>query len=327
MGKAHKKEASSAGISCVAAAIPFPSVKAKQLGVMTASFGAGAAALIADVGKQYRRYDSLNTELSFLEKLKQINWSQSFREAGAQSLIAGISAGVTVYAASHPKFINFSEKVKKLSYEQIEKVLKKSGFSGKTADDFCRWFGVRKALVAAGGYSRSLAGILKNTYDGLVRAGYKVIDDGSSIIFKNVKDLPIAKISGDALHIKIPYDNGWATQSTNQLSKQVYTSVAKERKVYRIGRLSKSQAGEAQFWSPESPYSYKSIWEYASKYGIPEANLKGEGVFFEVGIIPENVPFITREAPCVQSNLGGAIEVVTLEKSIKLESFSTVKFD
>jgi len=146
---AHKQKiVASAGISCVASAIPFPSVKAKQLGVMTASFGAGAAALIADVGKQYRRYDSLNTELSFLEKLKQINWSQSFREAGAQSLIAGISAGVTVYAASHPKFINFSEKVKKLSYEQIEKLLKKSGFSGKTADDFCRRFGVKRVKRA-----------------------------------------------------------------------------------------------------------------------------------------------------------------------------------
>jgi hypothetical protein len=49
-------------------------------------------------------------------------------------------------------------------------------------------------------------------------------------------------------------------------------------------------------------------------------------VFFEVGVIPENVPFITREAPGFGGNMGGAIEVVVPEKSIRLESFSTVKF-
>lgn len=55
-------------------------------------------------------------------------------------------------------------------------------------------------------------------------------------------------------------------------------------------------------------------------------NLKGEGVFFEVGTIPKNVPFITREAPGIGSNAGGAVEVVTPSNSVKLESFSTVTF-
>lgn len=106
----------------------------------------------------------------------------------------------------------------------------------------------------------------------------------------------------------------------------MYNFIKDERKVYRLETLNKSQAGEAQFWSPENPYSYKNIWDYADKYGIPHANLQGDNVFFEVGIIPNNIPFITREAPRIGNNLGGAVEIVVPEKLIKLESFSTVKF-
>jgi len=141
MGKAHKKASSSAVFSCVAAAIPFPSVKAKQPGIMTASFGAGAIALAADVAKQY---EALEKELPFSKKIEKINWAQSFRKAGTQSLIAGISAGVVLYAADHPRFRNFAGKIKKLSYERVEKLLKKSGFSGETAEEFCKRFGVSR---------------------------------------------------------------------------------------------------------------------------------------------------------------------------------------
>src|SRR6218665_3798228 len=147
MGKAHKKASSSAVFSCVAAAIPFPSVKAKQPGIMTASFGAGAIALAADVAKQY---EALEKELPFSKKIEKINWAQSFRKAGTQSLIAGISAGVVLYAADHPRFRNFAGKIKKLSYERVEKLLKKSGFSGETAEEFCKRFGVRRATKEAG---------------------------------------------------------------------------------------------------------------------------------------------------------------------------------
>ncbi|UNY99061.1 hypothetical protein MQE36_01625 [Zhouia spongiae] len=187
--------------------------------------------------------------------------------------------------------------------------------------------GIRRLMTGSEKLADNLSGTLKNTYDNLIKAGYHTTDDGISIIFKNADDLPIAKISEDAFHIKIPYDNGWATQSNTELSRQIYSSVQQERKVYRLGTLNRSQAGEAQFWSPENPYSYESIWEYADKYGIPHENLKGDNIFFEIGLIPDNVPFITREAPGMGNNLGGAIEVVTPEKSIKLESFSTVKFD
>lgn len=151
--------------------------------------------------------------------------------------------------------------------------------------------------------------------------------DIQSILYKNIDGLGIAKISNDRFYIKIPYDTGWAQQSTSQLAKQIYLEVSKYRRVYRLGRLNKSQVGEAQFWSPENPYSYDSIWKYADKYGIPEANLKGNDVFFEVVLIPDNVPFITRETPSFGNNLGGAIEVVVSEKSVILETFSTVKFE
>lgn len=50
-------------------------------------------------------------------------------------------------------------------------------------------------------------------------------------------------------------------------------------------------------------------------------------IFFEIGKIPDNIPFITREAPGFGNNAGGAIEVVVPSKTIKLESFNTVKFE
>ena len=203
-------------------------------------------------------------------------------------------------------------------------------FAANTATANADFFGARVEVVAKGGstLASKLTGSLKATYDDLIKAGYKVADDGVEIIFKNVDDLPIAKISDDAFHIKIPDTHGgWATQSTSDLSKRIQANITKDKTVYRLGKSNISEAGEAQYWSPENPYSFNSIQDYARKYGIPEANLKGDGLFFEVGKIPENVPFVTREAPGFGNNAGGAIEVVVPSKTIKLESFSTVKFE
>ena len=182
-------------------------------------------------------------------------------------------------------------------------------------------------IVVANKYADKLTGVAKGTHQTLVSAGVRHIDDGSTIKYLTKEGEEFAKIDGNALSIKIPHGNGWATQSNTEIAQAVYNSVKTERKIYRLGTLNRSLAGEAQFWSAENPYSYEDIWSYADKYGIPHENLLGDEVFFEVGIIPENIPFITREAPGFGDNAGGAIEVVVPEKSITLETFSTVKFE
>ena len=168
---------------------------------------------------------------------------------------------------------------------------------------------------------------LKVIYDDCIKAGYKASDEGPEVFFSTADNVIVAKISDDALHIKIPHENGWATQSKTQLAKETFDQVKSSRKVYRLGALNKSQTGEAQYWSSENPFDFPSVWEYAKKYGIPEENLIGDNVFFEVGLIPDYVPYITREAPAFGINGGGAIEVVLPIKGVKLENFNTLKFE
>jgi len=81
---------------------------------------------------------------TFSEKISQLNWGQALRKAGVQALIAGVSTGVTVYAADHPAFRNFGAKLRNLGYSRVKQILNKTGFSDQTAEEFCRRFGVRK---------------------------------------------------------------------------------------------------------------------------------------------------------------------------------------
>jgi len=180
-------------------------------------------------------------------------------------------------------------------------------------------------------------GVLKNTglktdvkwlkkVSNFRKAGLELIEEGAEVKILRQGD-EIAKISDDVLQIKIPYGEGWAKQSMSDLALKTLDDIGESKKAYRLGTLNKSQAGEAQFWSPENPYDYDDIWQYADKYGIPEENLLGDNVFFEVGIIEDGVPIITREAPGFGDNLGGAIEVVVPSNGMELESFNMVIFD
>ena len=60
---------------------------------------------------------------------------------------------------------------------------------------------------------------------------------------------------------------------------------------------------------------------FASRYGIPAENVSNAD-FFEEARVPQGVPFITREAPGVGSNLGGGIEVVVPAGGADLNWFS-----
>ena len=147
---AHKqKVAESADISCVSSVLPpflnLGKNKTKMIAAVTASFGAGAAAMATDIGEQY---DDLKGAKTFSEKISQLNWGQALRKAGVQALIAGVSTGVTVYAADHPAFRNFGSKLRNLGYSRVKQILNKTGFSDETAEEFCRRFGVSKMAIA-----------------------------------------------------------------------------------------------------------------------------------------------------------------------------------
>ena len=169
---------------------------------------------------------------------------------------------------------------------------------------------------------------LRKIYDDCIRYGYQAYGEGREIFIITKADKAIvAKLSENGYQIKIPEAPGWAEQSTTELATKTFKEVSASRKVYRLGRMRISHAAEAQYWAPEHPFSLPSIWEFAKKYGIPEEHLLGDDVFLEVGRIPDNVHYITREAPAFGKNLGGAIEVVTIPNSVKLEAFTPVKID
>jgi hypothetical protein len=189
---------SSASISCATSIIPWPSNKAKLIGVVTASFGAGATALVADVAQQYEK---LPEALNFKDKLSAIHWDEAFKKAGVQSLIAGISTGVVLYAVDHPKFKNFASKVKNLSYARIELLLKKSGFSDEAVDAFCKRFGLSR-LNGAGSLAQSLTGPLKTSYNKLITAGLNAVEQGNVIKLFNAENKLVAEIANNKLVFK-----------------------------------------------------------------------------------------------------------------------------
>ncbi|ULT41737.1 hypothetical protein KRR40_45390 [Niabella defluvii] len=109
--------------------------------------------------------------------------------------------------------------------------------------------------------------------------------------------------------IETPY--GTATQSASTAASRAAFEVEQGATLYRMGTLGRSQAGEAQFWSLENPAKYlNDMKAFASKFGIPEENLQSGGFFIESGKLRQTGFFITREAPGVGANSGGAVEVV-----------------
>ncbi len=78
-----------------------------------------------------------------------------------------------------------------------------------------------------------------------------------------------------------------------------------------------SQAAQGQFWALESP----TAPGFAQRYGIPEANVQNANMI-ESGTLKPGAQFITRPAPGVGTNGGGAIEVVVPSGAVKLTTFS-----
>lgn len=119
--------------------------------------------------------------------------------------------------------------------------------------------------------------------------------------------------------VKTPY--GLASQADNAAALAARGQVEGGATLYRTGTMGKSAAGEAQFWSLESPFSPG----FAQSYGIPAENvLKAD--FVETATLKPGTSFITRPAPGIGNNLGGSIEVVVPSGGVNLNTFSTGPF-
>lgn len=113
--------------------------------------------------------------------------------------------------------------------------------------------------------------------------------------------------------------HGPAYQSSADAAVAARATVESGAPIYRIGTIGKSQAAEGQFWSLEHPLTPG----FASRYGIPAENVSNAD-FLEEARVPQGIPFITREAPGVGSNLGGGIEVVVPAGGGDLNWFSVL---
>jgi hypothetical protein len=86
--------------------------------------------------------------------------------------------------------------------------------------------------------------------------------------------------------------------------------------VYRAGKLGTQHGAEGQFWSFKNPASTPG---YTGKMGMPSGGA-GEP-FIMGGRVNPTSPVITRPAPGIGANAGGAMEAVTPPGGVTLDWF------
>jgi RHS repeat-associated protein len=114
-----------------------------------------------------------------------------------------------------------------------------------------------------------------------------------------------------SISVRTPYGRAW--QKFNPEALKLHNDVKKGKDLYRVGELGKSQIAEAQFWAPEHPVSS----DFASRYGV--AYNKSDYIIG--GTIKPRTHYITRYAPQVGTNPGGALEVVTSSGGVGVHFF------
>lgn len=106
--------------------------------------------------------------------------------------------------------------------------------------------------------------------------------------------------------IKTPY--GVAEQGTDGGSIALRGQVETGGTVYRQGVTGTQQTADGQFWAGQNPASTPG---YANSYGTPGTQVaQGEYPWIMGGTVEPGTPFVTRGAPGLGTNLGGAPEVV-----------------
>lgn len=102
--------------------------------------------------------------------------------------------------------------------------------------------------------------------------------------------------------VKTPY--GVAAQSDDATSIALRSQTEAGATVYRQGTLGVQETGSGQFWAGENPLTSSG---YASSYGTPGSAAPD---WVMGGSVRSGAPFVTRPAPGIGANLGGAPEVV-----------------
>lgn len=118
---------------------------------------------------------------------------------------------------------------------------------------------------------------------------------------------------GAAKSVATPY--GPAFQATTPEAQAILRQMQNGGTVYKGGFLGRSETGASQFLAAESPLNPG----YAARYGIPPQNANFD--FILTGRVQPGATLITRPAPPVPPNPGGAIEGVTTPGSFRIDSF------
>lgn len=145
------------------------------------------------------------------------------------------------------------------------------------------------------------------TEDAIKKVGQRIGMD----LAATAAGIGIAKAIRGAFSVVTAEGRAW--QSLSREARKA-RSAAKEGALFRRGSTGVNGASEGQFWALENPITEG----YARKYGLPKDGFN----FVESGRVRDGARFITREAPGVGSNSGGAIEVVTGQGDVLLNSFN-----
>lgn len=118
--------------------------------------------------------------------------------------------------------------------------------------------------------------------------------------------------------VSTPY--GEARQSLDPASLELRTRAEQGDEMYRRGVLGLQQGPEAQFWSGTHPLLERG---FADQYGLPAGNTADEGhrFFVAAGTLDSGAQYVTRPAPGIGANAGGAPELVCAPGDVSLRWF------
>jgi len=111
-----------------------------------------------------------------------------------------------------------------------------------------------------------------------------------------------------------PY--GTAVQDTSAAALRLRSEVAAGRPIFRGGNFPKSAGSDAQFFSPENPLSPG----FADRVGAGNLGSKTPD-FIMGGRVRPGGNFITRPAPGLGANKGGALEIVNEPGAVQFDFF------
>jgi hypothetical protein len=114
---------------------------------------------------------------------------------------------------------------------------------------------------------------------------------------------------------------GIARQENTPEALTAFTATKNGAKIYRIGTLGTTYAADGQFWSLDNPLTTTG---YVKNLGLPANNKVGPETFVIQGYIRPGAPFVTRKAPGIGTNTGGAIEIVANPGDVILDWFHLI---